>query len=218
MSEKSANALRTIGEVAEELGLEPHVLRFWETKFKQIKPQKRRGRRYYRPQDVKLVSVIKALLYTQGFTIKGAQRFLKQNASEISDTEVVTLAPQTVSQPTKEEAKEVAKPELAQKTEQSHSVQQSSSEATTRPRVNLRAASPASQLQPSLFAFQKAPANEGYATKEEPQQVAQSSTTEPRAAAPAKASKMSDGDKRRLREIYRGLCYTKEKLDEASSA
>tara|TARA_B100001778_G_C18142093_1_gene429856 strand:+ start:99 stop:539 length:441 start_codon:yes stop_codon:yes gene_type:complete len=74
--QKAPNALRTIGEVAEELGVATHVLRFWESKFKQIKPQKRRGRRYYRPEDIKVITQIKALLYGQGYTIRGVQKFL----------------------------------------------------------------------------------------------------------------------------------------------
>lgn len=75
---KSSNAFRTIGEVATDLGLPPHVLRFWESKFNQIKPQKRRGgHRYYRPEDIDTIKEIKALLYERGFTIKGAQKHLK---------------------------------------------------------------------------------------------------------------------------------------------
>ncbi|MDB2415265.1 MerR family transcriptional regulator [Rickettsiales bacterium] len=82
-SEKSPTALRTIGEVAEELGVATHVLRFWENKFNQINPQKRRGRRYYRPEDIKTISQIKSLLYNQGYTIKGVKNFLsKRNSSE----------------------------------------------------------------------------------------------------------------------------------------
>ncbi|WP_336276999.1 MerR family transcriptional regulator [Bartonella sp. CB178] len=78
--EKSSDAFRTISEVAELLGLPQHVLRFWETRFTQIKPMKRGGgRRYYRPADIGLLNGIKKLLYDQGYTIKGAQRLLKEN-------------------------------------------------------------------------------------------------------------------------------------------
>ncbi len=77
---KSADAFRTISEAAGELGLPQHVLRFWETRFSQIKPLKRGGgRRYYRPQDVLLLKGICHLLYDQGFTIKGVQRILKED-------------------------------------------------------------------------------------------------------------------------------------------
>lgn len=77
---KSDGAYRTIGEVAEELGLAQHVLRFWETRFPQIKPMKRGGnRRYYRPHDVELLRAINQLLYTDGYTIKGVQKLIKEN-------------------------------------------------------------------------------------------------------------------------------------------
>ena len=76
--EKSADAFRTISEVAEELDLPQHVLRFWETRFTQIRPLKRGGgRRYYRPDDVDLLRAIRHLLYDEGYTIKGVQRLLK---------------------------------------------------------------------------------------------------------------------------------------------
>lgn len=75
---KSETAFRTISEVAEELGVQQHVLRFWETKFSQIKPMKRGGgRRYYRPEDVAMVKKIHSLLYVEGYTIKGVQKLLK---------------------------------------------------------------------------------------------------------------------------------------------
>ena len=77
--DKSIDAFRTISEVGEELALPQHVLRFWETRFTQIKPLKRGGgRRYYRPDDVELVRAIKHLLYGEGYTIKGVQRILKE--------------------------------------------------------------------------------------------------------------------------------------------
>jgi DNA-binding transcriptional MerR regulator len=76
---KSPEAFRTISEVAEELALPQHVLRFWETRFTSIKPMKRGGgRRYYRPDDVDLLRGIRALLYGEGYTIRGVQRILKE--------------------------------------------------------------------------------------------------------------------------------------------
>jgi DNA-binding transcriptional MerR regulator len=78
--EKSPDAFRTISEVAEDLDLPQHVLRFWETRFTQIKPMKRGGgRRYYRPQDVDLIKGIRHMLYDQGYTIKGVQKLLREN-------------------------------------------------------------------------------------------------------------------------------------------
>ena len=77
--EKSAAAFRTISEVAQELDVPQHVLRFWETKFPQVRPLKRGGgRRYYRPEDVELLRGIRSLLYQEGYTIKGVQRLMRQ--------------------------------------------------------------------------------------------------------------------------------------------
>ena len=78
--EKAPDAFRTISEVADDLDLPQHVLRFWETRFQQIKPLKRGGgRRYYRPDDIDLLRGIQHLLYGEGYTIRGAQRILKDN-------------------------------------------------------------------------------------------------------------------------------------------
>lgn len=80
---KSADAFRTIGEVAEELDVPKHVLRFWEGKFPQIKPMKRGGgRRYYRPEDMALLRGIRHLLHAEGYTIKGVQKILREHGIE----------------------------------------------------------------------------------------------------------------------------------------
>jgi len=82
-SPKSATAFRTISEVATELDLPQHVLRFWETKFNAIKPMKRGGgRRYYRPGDVVLLKRIRGLLYDDGYTIKGVQKLLREGGGK----------------------------------------------------------------------------------------------------------------------------------------
>ena len=87
---KSKAAFRTIAEVAEELGVGTHVMRFWETKFSQLKPMKRNGgRRYYRPDDVELLKCIKNLLYVKRLTIEGAQK-------EIRSTGVKALIGETI--------------------------------------------------------------------------------------------------------------------------
>lgn len=79
---KSATAFRTISEVATELDVQQHVLRFWETRFNQIKPLKRGGgRRYYRPEDVELIRRIHHLLYNEGYTIRGVQKLLQGSKS-----------------------------------------------------------------------------------------------------------------------------------------
>lgn len=77
---KSPTAFRTISEVATDLAVPQHVLRFWESKFQQIRPLKRGGgRRYYRPEDIQLINGIKDMLYNQGFTIRGVQKILREN-------------------------------------------------------------------------------------------------------------------------------------------
>jgi len=82
MVDKSPDAFRTISEAAEELDVPQHVLRFWETRFSQIKPMKRAGgRRYYRPADVELLKGIRGLLYREGYTIRGVQKILKEDGA-----------------------------------------------------------------------------------------------------------------------------------------
>ena len=79
-AEKAPGAFRTISEVAEELSVPQHVLRFWESKFTHVRPLKRGGgRRYYRPEDVSLLRLIRGLLYDQGYTIRGVQKVLKDH-------------------------------------------------------------------------------------------------------------------------------------------
>jgi DNA-binding transcriptional MerR regulator len=87
---KSKSAFRSIAEVTEDLGVAPHVLRFWETKFTQIKPMKTKSsRRYYRPDDVELLSLIKELLYTRRYTIEGVQKLFKNRTlKDILGTEI----------------------------------------------------------------------------------------------------------------------------------
>ncbi len=81
---KAPTAFRTISEVADDLHIPQHVLRFWETKFTQVKPLKRGGgRRYYRPDDITLLRRISHLLYTQGYTIKGVQRLLREGGGRL---------------------------------------------------------------------------------------------------------------------------------------
>ena len=92
---KSSAAFRTISEVADDLSLPQHVLRFWESKFNQIKPLKRGGgRRYYRPEDIKVIHDIKDLLYNQGFTIRGVQKLLRENGSSSSLARSMVPQPQ----------------------------------------------------------------------------------------------------------------------------
>ena len=94
---KSAAAFRTISEVAAELDVPPHVLRFWESKFSQIKPLKRGGgRRYYRPEDIELLRRIRTLLYRDGYTIKGVQKLLRApGVRSVAADEALPAEPET---------------------------------------------------------------------------------------------------------------------------
>ena len=142
---KSADAFRTISEVAEWLDLPTHVLRFWESKFSQIKPVKRAGgRRYYRPRDMQLIGGLKTLLHDDGMTIRGAQKLLKENGvqhvidlsppleagleAEIIPNEAVTEAPVGMVDMTAD-----IETDAAQETKQVDDVQKS----TTRPNLRL---------------------------------------------------------------------------------
>ncbi len=96
--EKAGSAFRTISEVSEALEVQQHVLRFWETKFTQIKPVKRGGgRRYYRPEDIDVLRYIQDLLYNEGYTIKGVQKLLKtKTKAELMEAAGLTAAPAAV--------------------------------------------------------------------------------------------------------------------------
>ena len=90
---KSADAFRTIREVSEELDVPQHVLRFWETKFNQVRPLKRGGgRRYYRPEDVDLLRRIRSLLYADGYTIRGVQKLMRETGGKMPGVEPETAA------------------------------------------------------------------------------------------------------------------------------
>lgn len=87
MDDKAPDAFRTISEVADELDLPQHVLRFWESRFREIKPMKRGGgRRYYRPDDIDLLRGIRHLLYGEGYTIRGVQRILREQGIKFVQT------------------------------------------------------------------------------------------------------------------------------------
>lgn len=103
MADKSADAFRTISEVAETIGVPQHVLRFWETRFPAVKPLKRGGnRRYYRPEDVELLRAINRLLYTDGYTIKGVQKLLKDKGPKgllAEPAPVISVSPAVTTLP-----------------------------------------------------------------------------------------------------------------------
>jgi DNA-binding transcriptional MerR regulator len=97
---KSAAAFRTISEVSQQLEVPQHVLRFWETKFAQVRPLKRGGgRRYYRPEDVALLRRIRDLLYGDGYTIKGVQRLLREGRGKAGNGNGATAAEGSADRP-----------------------------------------------------------------------------------------------------------------------
>ena len=115
--EKSPEAFRTISEVADDLEVPQHVLRFWEGKFSQVKPMKRAGgRRYYRPADVELLKGIRHLLYGEGYTIKGVQRILREQGTayvtEAGHTQALPVAAQAEAEEPVQQAP-AAQPEPA---------------------------------------------------------------------------------------------------------
>jgi DNA-binding transcriptional MerR regulator len=116
--DKTADAYRTISEVAEELALPQHVLRFWETRFPQIKPLKRGGgRRFYRPDDIVLLRAIQQLLYAQGYTIRGVQRILREQgvrtlveASRTSKDSELAFVPAALTEGVEQDRSDASKP------------------------------------------------------------------------------------------------------------
>jgi len=86
-AEKAPGALRTIGELSQELGVAQHILRYWETRFPQLRPMQRAGnRRYYRPADVELARRIHRLLYQEGYTVRGVQKLLRDKEAPVAET------------------------------------------------------------------------------------------------------------------------------------
>jgi len=102
-AEKAPGALKTIGELSQELGVAQHILRYWETKFPQLRPMQRAGnRRYYRPADVELARRIHRLLSEEGYTVRGVQKLLRDKAGEAP--EPAAAAPQPMPVPAHEES------------------------------------------------------------------------------------------------------------------
>ena len=99
-SGKSAEAFRTISEVSDRLNVPQHVLRFWETKFTQVKPLKRAGgRRYYRPEDIELLERLRDLLYAEGYTIRGVQKLLREKGVKDLLAETQAAPAQAAAEP-----------------------------------------------------------------------------------------------------------------------
>jgi DNA-binding transcriptional MerR regulator len=97
-AEKAPGALRTIGELSQELGVAQHILRYWETRFPQLRPMQRAGnRRYYRPADVELARRIHRLLYQEGYTVRGVQKLLREKEAPVAETAAPQPAPSVVA-------------------------------------------------------------------------------------------------------------------------
>jgi DNA-binding transcriptional MerR regulator len=98
-AEKAPGALRTIGELSQELGVAQHILRYWETRFPQLRPMQRAGnRRYYRPADVELARRIHRLLYQEGYTVRGVQKLLREKEAPVPETPALQPSPSFVAQ------------------------------------------------------------------------------------------------------------------------
>jgi DNA-binding transcriptional MerR regulator len=109
--EKAPDAFRTISEVAQELDIPQHVLRFWESRFREIRPMKRGGgRRYYRPDDVALLRGVRHLLYGEGYTIRGVQRLLREQGVRFVQQVWQPGAPQPGPQPPQDAAEQNGEP------------------------------------------------------------------------------------------------------------
>jgi len=106
-AEKSAGAFKTIGELSQELGVAQHILRYWETRFPQLRPMQRAGnRRYYRPADVELAGRINRLLNEEGYTVRGVQKLLRDKANPVAADEPSAAPPAIVDAFPGEEAPE----------------------------------------------------------------------------------------------------------------
>lgn len=158
MVEKNIDAFRTISEVAEDLDLPQHVLRFWETRFPQIKPMKRGGgRRYYRPDDVELLRAIRQLLYGEGYTIKGVQRILKEQGPRAVAAAVAAGAvlPQRSAVPARDDDQDYDEAAYESATEEPGDAPPAPTSAPTAPQLAPRASyapPPSMARQPAMMA------------------------------------------------------------------
>ena len=210
---KAPDAFRTISEVAAELDLPQHVLRFWESRFPQIRPMKRGGgRRYYRPDDVELLRGIRHLLYGQGYTIRGAQRILREQGPRFVQTVWQEGAPQPERLP-EVEAEEREREDAGIEDE------------PIAPRVavggggefasNDPLAAP-QRREPSLTVDAEASNAAGNGATTAPQSAAdRSEGPEPSLAEPESASKLLPADRDRLQSALETLGACKRLLDEA---
>jgi DNA-binding transcriptional MerR regulator len=186
--EKAPDAFRTISEVADELDIPQHVLRFWESRFPQIKPMKRAGgRRYYRPDDVDLLRGVRHLLYGEGYTIRGVQRILREQGQKFVQAVWQPGAVQPVAEAADQEAYE---------------------DAQRGPRTTTPEEAPR-----SLFGLLKGAATGRTDTETEEPEEALSEGTAPRAA--ARAPQLSRENIRRLQSALHELRECRQAIDQA---
>jgi DNA-binding transcriptional MerR regulator len=190
--EKAPDAFRTISEVADDLDVPQHVLRFWESRFREIKPMKRGGgRRYYRPDDIDLLRGIRHLLYGEGYTIRGVQRILKEQG-------VKTV--QSLWQP--------GAPQLKRRAGAADDVDAADDD------VELAAADDEQSPRPAGTA-----ARAGGATRPQqsasPQPAPRPDPSPPRAVPPAAAAGLGEADLRKLREALKELTECRSQLESA---
>lgn len=140
---KAAAAFRTISEVAEELDVPKHVLRFWELKFAQLKPMKRGGgRRYYRPEDLDLLRGIRHLLHADGYTIKGVQKILREQGVDAAKTAALKSGADAEAVPTARRSKKRRRTPASGKSSLKHAAERETGRAKTKS-VSRAAPSPA---------------------------------------------------------------------------
>lgn len=203
---KSAEAFRTISEVADELDVPQHVLRFWESRFTQIKPVKRAGgRRYYRPDDIDLLKGIRALLYSDGLTIKGVQKVLKERGQR-HVAQIGRGGSAEVQPPGPTETKVIEKIVYVEKPAQA---------LVKKPRPHLRAV----PMSPSLPFFDEPAPVRNFPTVDvamfAESVVETVAPVEPEIAVAQAAAQAADIDRLRLEEILDALQGMKERLQAA---
>jgi DNA-binding transcriptional MerR regulator len=193
--EKAPEAFRTISEVAEEINVPQHVLRFWESRFAQIKPMKRGGgRRYYRPDDVDLLRGVRHLLYGEGYTIRGVQRILREEG--IAFVQKAWRGDSALPPPDPEDAEEVA----------------DSADAVTAEALEGAPDGAAAHEHASIFSFLSTPGEDSAspqtaATRREPTLVPPSP--------PVVAPGLSDDDRRKLEAVLDDLMTCRRIIDTA---
>jgi DNA-binding transcriptional MerR regulator len=208
---KAPDAFRTISEVATELDLPQHVLRFWESRFPQIRPMKRGGgRRYYRPDDVELLRGIRHLLYGQGYTIRGVQRILREQGPRFVQTVWQEGAPQPERLP------EVEADEREDAGIEDEPVAPRPADRAGEEFASNEVAEAPQRREPSLTEAAEDASVAGNGAMESPQTAAdRNEQPEQRLAEPERAGELLPVDRDRLQSVLETLDACKRLLDDA---